>query len=78
MLANANEIRKSIENVAGISEENSAATEQVSASAQEVNAQVEEIVALSRSLDTMAIDLQEAVSTFKLNGTRDVRTGQAD
>jgi len=71
MLIHVNKIEQSIENVAGISEENSAATEEVSASAEEVNAQIEEIVALSTSLDTMAGELEDSVRKFKLHESSD-------
>lgn len=60
-----------METVAGIAEENSAATEQVSASAQEMNAQVEEIIASSRTLKEMALDLKERVAMFKIDAAND-------
>jgi methyl-accepting chemotaxis protein len=53
--------------VAATVEENSAATEQMSASAQEMSAQVQQTVMSSKSLASLADELKQAVSTFKLS-----------
>ncbi len=68
------DFRGRIESVAGVSEENSAATQQVSASAQQMSAQVEEVVASSQALAEMSTELQKSVATFKLNNGNSGRT----
>jgi len=60
-------LTQSIENIASVSEENSASVEEVSASTEEVSAQVEEVSASATSLMEMAQVLQQVVSRFKLN-----------
>ena len=52
--------------MAGIAEENSAATEEVSASAEEMSAQIEEIVASSQAMKEMAVSLEKSVALFKV------------
>ncbi len=54
--------------MAGVAEENSAATEQVSAAAEEISAQVQQVVASGSVLTGMATDFDKMVSTYKLNG----------
>jgi methyl-accepting chemotaxis protein len=67
MDAGAKEVTQSIENIASVSEENSAAVEEVSASAEEMSAQVEEVTASAQSLADMAHALDQVVAQFKLN-----------
>ena len=64
-----------MENIAGIAEENSAATEEVSASAEEMSAQVEEVVASAEELSALAADLQTLTQKFKL-GENEELTGK--
>ncbi|NPV86068.1 MAG: HAMP domain-containing protein [Anaerolineae bacterium] len=66
MTGGVSEVNRKIEDVAGVSEENSAAIEQVSAAAEELNAQVKEVSTLSRSLASMAGNLETAVDRFTL------------
>ncbi|HEY9078241.1 MAG TPA: methyl-accepting chemotaxis protein [Anaerolineaceae bacterium] len=61
-----NEVVAAIENIASISEENSAAVEEVSASTQEMSSQVQEVAVASNSLRKMAEQLEELVSQFQL------------
>jgi methyl-accepting chemotaxis protein len=65
-LANSGEISQAIENIASVSEENSAAVEEVSASTEEMTAQVEEVTASANVLSMMAQTLKEVVNQFKL------------
>jgi methyl-accepting chemotaxis protein len=58
---------QAIENIASVSEENSAAVEEVSASTEEVSAQVEEVSASAASLMDMAQGLQQLIAQFKRN-----------
>jgi ABC-type transporter Mla subunit MlaD len=69
MAAGAGEVTHAIENIASISEENSAAAEEVSATVEEVSAQVEEVTASAQSLSAMAQELQALVVQFKLPGS---------
>ena len=64
MTADASIVTQAIENVASISQENSAAIQEVSASTQEMSAQVAEVSAAAQSLDKMAKTLQETVTQF--------------
>ncbi len=59
-------VMQSIENVASVSEENSAAVEEVSASAEEMSAQVEEVTASADELSKMSSDLHNLVQRFQL------------
>jgi methyl-accepting chemotaxis protein len=59
-------VMQSIENVASVSEENSAAVEEVSASAEEMSAQVEEVTASADELSKMSADLHVLVQRFQL------------
>jgi len=63
-------VTQSIENIASVSEENSAAVEEVSASAEEMSAQVEEVTASAQSLAEMAQALQQVVAQFNLSDDR--------
>jgi methyl-accepting chemotaxis protein len=65
MTLTAHQVRKSMETVASIAEENSSASEEVSASAQEMNAQVEEMVASAQTLREMALFLDKSMAGFK-------------
>jgi methyl-accepting chemotaxis protein len=62
-----NGVMDAIENIASVSEENSASVEEVSASAEEMSAQVEEVTAAAQSLEEMANALQRAITQFQLN-----------
>jgi methyl-accepting chemotaxis protein len=68
MSANSTQVTESVNGIANVIEENSAAVQEMSASAEEMSAQVEEVVASSQSLGTMAQELKEVVSVFKVNG----------
>jgi methyl-accepting chemotaxis protein len=57
-----------VENIASISEENSAAVEEVSASTEEVSAQVSEFRNSVKSLSDMAQHLREIADKFKIAG----------
>jgi hypothetical protein len=60
-------LTQAIENIASVSEENSAAVEEVSASTEEVSAQVEEVSASAASMMEMAQNLQQVVAQFTLD-----------
>jgi len=66
MLNGSNEMMKSIENIASVSEENSASTEEVSASVEEMSAQVEEVSATSQSFLEMAENLKTLIEQFNV------------
>jgi methyl-accepting chemotaxis protein len=66
MLKNAGEVSRAIENIASVSEENSAAVEEVSASTEEMTAQVEEVTASAQALEQMSLTLRQFVDQFKL------------
>ena len=59
-------VMNAIENIASVSEENSASVEEVSASAEEMSAQVEEVTASAQALEEMAEALQAAITQFKI------------
>jgi methyl-accepting chemotaxis protein len=65
MAAHSNGLNQAIENIASVSEQNSAAVEEVSASTEEVSAQVEEVSASAASLLEMAQQLRDIVAQFK-------------
>ena len=67
MSAGAHEVSQAIENIASVSEENSASVEEVSASTEEMSAQVQEVSASARSLEDKAQALQDVVAQFKLS-----------
>jgi ABC-type transporter Mla subunit MlaD len=69
-------VTQSIESIASVSEENSAAIEEVSASAEEMTAQVEEVTASAQSLAEMAKTLQQTVAQFKFQEKVSVDEGQ--
>jgi methyl-accepting chemotaxis protein len=67
MAASSGEVSVAIENIASISEENSAAAEEVSAATEEMNAQVEEVTASAQSLNAMAEQLSALIAQFKFS-----------
>jgi methyl-accepting chemotaxis protein len=71
MAAGSTEVTQSIENIASVSEENSAAVEEVSASAEEMTAQVQEVTASAVELSQLAADLRQVVAQFTLAETPD-------
>ena len=68
MSASSSQVRDAAESVAAVAEENSAAAEEVSASTEEMSAQVEEVMASAASLSEMAVQLQQVVDRFQLDG----------
>ena len=68
MAANSTQVNESVDGIAAVIQQNSAAIQEMAASTQQVSAQVEEVVAASQSLESMAQDLREAVSVFKVDG----------
>ncbi len=78
MAANSNALNQAIENIASVSEENSAAVEEVSASTEEVSAQVEEVSASASAMVEMAQKLQQVVDQFRLNLEREPGTVAPD
>ena len=71
MAASSKQVVQSVEGIAGVSEENSAASEQVSASSEQITAQVQQVVASAQELSRMASELETAVSYFRTNGHTD-------
>jgi methyl-accepting chemotaxis protein len=67
MTANTSESHDMVENIASISEENSAAVEEVSASTEEVSAQVSEFRNSVKNLSDMAQHLREIADKFKIS-----------
>jgi len=67
MQSDSGRVTQGIENIAAVSEENSAAIEEVSASTEEMSAQVEEVTASAKSLEEMALILKTLVTRFKLD-----------
>ncbi len=59
---------QAIENIASVSEENSAAVEEVSASTEELNAHTQEVASSAQSLAAMAQSLNTLIAQFKLEG----------
>jgi methyl-accepting chemotaxis protein len=66
MASHSSQVVQAFENIASVSEENSAAVEEVSASAEEMSAQVEEVTNSVQNLVEMASDLNQIVDRFKL------------
>ena len=62
----ARQVMEAVENIASVSEENSAAVEEVSASTEEMTAQVSEVSQSAQSLASMITDLKEAVARFQV------------
>jgi methyl-accepting chemotaxis protein len=77
METGAKAVVQSIESIASVSEENSAAVEEVSASVEEMSAQVEEVSASTQGLADLAQILQQVVSEFVLPDVK-TTTKQAD
>ena len=70
MSANSSQVIESVTGIAGIIQQNGAAIQEMSASSEEMSAQVQEVVAASETLDTMAQELREVVSAFKVDGAK--------
>jgi methyl-accepting chemotaxis protein len=66
MVVRSNEVMQTIENIASVSEENSAAIEEVSASVEEMNAQVEEVNNSAQALTSTAETLRNSVDRFSI------------
>lgn len=66
MAEQSNLVLHSINTIASVSEENSAAIEEISASAEEVTAQVETVAASTQSLADLAGDLHASAAQFRL------------
>ncbi|HEX2995572.1 MAG TPA: substrate-binding domain-containing protein [Anaerolineales bacterium] len=66
MTTNSSALKLAVENIASVSEENSAALEEVSASTEEVLAQVEQVSIYAASLMEMSQGLQKLVAQFSL------------
>jgi methyl-accepting chemotaxis protein len=73
MSAQANQVTTSIQSIAEVSEEQSAATEQVSASTEQMSAQVEQMSAQAQELAATAEQLKVLVSRFQLDTGESVR-----
>ncbi len=67
MVENTIHINAAIATIAAVSEENGAAAEEVSSATEELSAQVEETVASTKILSEIAMQLREAMSTFRLD-----------
>ncbi len=68
MDASSGVVIQAIENIASVSEENSAAVEEVSASTEELNAHTQEVASSAQSLAAMAQSLNTLIAQFKLEG----------
>jgi methyl-accepting chemotaxis protein len=66
MPASAGPVTRSVESIAAVSEENSAAAEEVSAATEKMSAQAAEVVASAESLARMAAKLDALVARFRL------------
>lgn len=66
MVTHASEVTQSVENIANVSQEHSAAVEEVSASTEEMSAQAEEVSASALVLSEMARTLHTLVGQFKI------------
>lgn len=65
MAATAKQVSKSVEEVAGVAEENSAATDSVSEAAQEITGQFEQVVVAGGTLARMAENFKRLVDKYK-------------
>lgn len=63
---NTHNINDKIQDVSSVSEENAAMSEEVSASSEEQNATMEEIGATAAELNELSLDLEKAISIFKV------------
>jgi methyl-accepting chemotaxis protein len=66
MSTGAGRVTSSVESIAAVSEENSAAAEEVSATTEQMAAQAEEVVASAATLARMAEQLDELVARFRI------------
>lgn len=66
MLSDSTVVTQSVDNIASVSEENSAAMEEVSASTEEMSTRVNEVTTAVQSLAQMSQALQGEISQFKL------------
>jgi methyl-accepting chemotaxis protein len=66
MAASAADVRRAMENMASVTQQNSAAAQQVSASAEEVAAQIGEVSGSALELRRAAGELQQAVAAFRV------------
>jgi methyl-accepting chemotaxis protein len=66
LTTSARQVMEAVENIASVSEENSAAVEEVSASTEEMSAQVSEVSQSAQSLASMVAHLKEAVTRFQV------------
>ena len=77
MEATSSEVADAITFVASIAQESSASVEQVSASAEETSAQAQQVQGSAAALGTMADNLKERVSQFKLSANGAGKNGSA-
>jgi len=70
----ATQLTELIENIASVSEENSASVQEVSASTEEVSAQVQEVSDTVKILARMAQELNDVVRSFRLKDDADLET----
>lgn len=63
---NSNIVGTAMETIAAVSEENSAAVEEVSAGAEELSSEMAEVADSARTLEKMALELNQLVSQFKV------------
>ena len=68
MTASAGLVSRSVESIAAVSEQNSAAAQEVSAATEEMSAQAEEVSASAQALSEMADQLDRIVGRFRLGG----------
>ncbi len=64
MMISAGEVRRLIDSVAAVSEENAAATEEVSASAEDMNSSIRQIAVSAQTLSELAHSLRATVNRF--------------
>lgn len=67
MANGAAQVGQAIDNIAGISQENSAAVQEVSAATEQMTAQVEGVTASAQALSQLAYELQQVVDRFRLD-----------
>jgi methyl-accepting chemotaxis protein len=66
MTVSAGLVSRSVESIAAVSEQNSAAAQEVSATTEEMSAQAEEVAASAQALSEMADQLDAIVGRFQL------------
>jgi methyl-accepting chemotaxis protein/DNA-binding LacI/PurR family transcriptional regulator len=64
MMSEAEIVSTAVDNIASVSEENSASSEEVSANSEEMNTQIQEVTRLAQSLAEMARGMNELVAQF--------------